>query len=32
MGRDIVAVALQFAEYFQGQSKDAYDAFLKRIK
>jgi hypothetical protein len=30
--KHLEAVGLQFADYFQAQSKDAYEAFLKRIK
>ena len=30
--KHLETVGLQFAEYYRGQSKEAYDAFLKRIK
>ena len=30
--KHLETVGLQFADYFQAQSKDAYEAFLKRIK
>ncbi len=30
--KHLETVGLQFAEYFQGQSQEAYEAFVKRIK
>ncbi|MGH9386105.1 MAG: DUF4760 domain-containing protein [Vicinamibacterales bacterium] len=30
--KHLEAVGLQFADYFKGQNKSAYEAFLKRIK
>ena len=30
--KHLETIGLQFAEYWQGQNKTAYDAFLKRIK